>query len=166
MQLHFKERASMAIETERKFLVRNDSWKAAVHESIFVRQGFLSAAPERTVRVRTTGKGAFLTVKGKAVDASRQEFEYPIPASDAEELLQLCEGVIIKKKRHYVHHKGHLWEIDAFQGENEGLVLAEIELKKADEYFERPDWAAEEVTGDYRYQNSALASNPFRNWKK
>ncbi len=156
----------MAIEIELKFLVENNSWQTAVHKSIFVRQGFLSTVPERTVRVRTTGKGAFLTVKGKNTDTSRKEFEYPIPASDAEELLQMCEEDIIEKTRHYVHHKGHLWEIDVFQGANEGLVLAEIELTSADEHFEKPDWATEEVTSDYRYQNSALASNPFRNWKK
>lgn len=154
----------MAIETERKFLVRNSEWQQQAEKSVFVRQGFLSTSPERTVRVRTTGEAAFLTVKGKTVETSRPEFEYPIPPEDAEELLRLCEGVIIEKTRHYVPHRGHVWEIDVFHGDNKGLIVAEIELTVSDEQFVRPGWIGKEISGDYRYQNSALAIKPFRHW--
>lgn len=154
----------MATEIERKFLVKGIDWRRQSRESIAVRQGFLSTAPERTVRVRTTGDTAFLTVKGKAIGPARPEFEYPIPPADADELLSLCEGTIIEKKRYYVHHGAHLWEIDVFQGANEGLIVAEIELAATDESFELPDWAGSEVTGDFRYQNASLAMRPYQAW--
>ena len=154
----------MATEIERKFLIRNTDWQQQAEKKVFVRQGFLSAVPERTVRVRTTGETAFLTVKGKAAGATRPEFEYPIPPADADELLDLCEGVVIEKTRHYVRHGTHLWEIDVFHGANEGLIVAEIELATTDESFELPDWAGSEITGDFRYQNASLAMRPYQTW--
>jgi adenylate cyclase len=164
MQHHQEKGHNMAREIERKFLIRNTDWQQHAEKRVSVRQAFLSAVPERTVRVRTTGETAFLTVKGKATGASRPEFEYPIPPADADELLGMCEGVVIEKTRHYVRNGTHLWEIDVFHGANEGLIVAEIELGATDESFELPDWAGAEVTGDFRYQNASLATHPYKSW--
>jgi CYTH domain-containing protein len=152
----------MGIEIERKFLVVGDAWRAA--PALAYAQGYLNRDRQRTVRVRVVQQQAWLTIKGASTGAVRAEFEYPIPLSDAEQLLTLCDGPLVRKLRRRVQHAGHTWEIDEFQGDNAGLVVAEIELPAADAAFERPGWLGAEVTHDPRYFNSNLASAPFSTW--
>jgi adenylate cyclase len=154
----------MPEEIERKFLVIGDGWRDAAVGTRF-RQGFLSTEPERTVRVRVAGARGSITVKGKTVGAKREEFEYEIPLQDVERMLDgLCKRPFIEKVRYTLSVGRHVWEIDVFEGENAGLVVAEIELGSEDEAFEKPDWAGEEVTDDPRYFNSNLVAKPFRAW--
>ncbi len=152
----------MATEIERKFLVTGDAWRSAPGQRL--RQGYLNREPQRTVRMRVAGGDAFLTVKGQSVGATRAEFEYPIPLADAEQLLALCDGPLVDKVRHVVEFAGARWEVDAFLGDNLGLVVAEIELEAEDQPFERPPWLGREVTDDVRYFNSALAARPYTTW--
>ncbi|MFU8806569.1 MAG: CYTH domain-containing protein [Bradymonadaceae bacterium] len=155
----------MGVEIERKFLVADESWREAVIEAGPMRQGYVSAGRESTVRVRIAGARAWLTIKGQARGLVRPEFEYDIPVEDAEQIFELlCEGRRLEKVRHLVNYKGHVWEIDVFEGENEGLTVAEIELDAAHESFERPPWLGREVTGDVRYYNARLVQHPFRAW--
>ena len=154
------------IEIERKFLVKSTAFiKEAVKHNRIV-QGYLSSAPERTVRVRIKGENGYLTIKGQsnATGMSRMEWEKEIPLEEAEQLLALCEEVIIDKTRYEVIVGVHVFEVDVFTGENEGLVMAEIELSSETEPFEIPDWLGEEVTTDIRYYNSYLSKHPFRSW--
>jgi adenylate cyclase len=154
----------MGEEIERKFLVVGDGWRETA-ESEQLRQGFLSTEPERTVRVRLAGSQGSLTIKGKTIGARRQEFEYEIPGADAQRMLDtLCERPLIEKVRYTLRVGRHTWEVDVFEGENAGLVIAEIELESEDEAFEKPDWAGEEVTDDPRYFNSNLVARPFQAW--
>lgn len=155
----------MATETERKFLVAGD-FTEAVRQADRIVQGYLCAVPERTVRVRIREEKAFLTIKGgtNGKGFTRSEFEYEIPVSDAEALLSLCEPGVIEKVRHLVPFAGHTWEVDVFSGCNEGLVMAEIELNREDESFEKPDWLGEEVTGLTRYYNGRLSAYPYKAW--
>ncbi len=154
------------MEIERKFRVKGE-FKRDVHEQFRITQGYLSSVPERTVRVRIKGEKAFLTIKGSssASGASRFEWEKEIPVSEARELLEICEPGIIDKTRFLVDFKGHVFEVDEFYGDNEGLILAEVELKSEDETFEKPVWLGEEVTGDKKYYNAMLKQNPFKNWQ-
>ena len=153
----------MGTEIERKFLVSGDGWRQG--PSVMYRQGYLSTDKERTVRVRYGGERAFLTVKGENTGATRSEFEYEIPRKDAEEMLdQLCERPLIEKRRYCVQLGGLTWEIDEFVGENEGLVLAEVELEDEGQVVEPPPWAGREVTGDPRYFNANLVRHPYRTW--
>ncbi len=154
----------MAKEIERKFLVQA-SWKPQ-DEGIKIAQGYLSTVPERTVRVRIKGDKGYLTIKGKNQGISRTEFEYEIPRSDAEELLKLAEQPILSKTRYLEQHGNRLWEIDVFAGENQGLVVAEVELPDEQAEFSRPDWLGQEVSGDVRYYNANLIKKPFSLWKK
>jgi adenylate cyclase len=155
----------MGKEIERKFLVVGDGWRAA-GRGIPYRQGYLSTVKERTVRVRMAGDGAFLTVKGIAVGATRTEFEYPIPPADAGEMLAvLCERPIIEKTRYRIPFAGFTWEVDEFGGANAGLIVAEIELADAAQPFARPDWVGREVTGEARYFNANLVACPYSTWK-
>ena len=154
----------MGKEIERKFLIKGDDWKKNSKEVLF-RQGYLSTVKERTVRVRTIDNKGFLTIKGITVGATRAEYEYEISVSDANEMLDsLCEKPIIEKTRTKIEYKGLIWEIDKFFGENEGLIVAEVELVSEDQQPEIPEWIGEEVTGDPRYFNSNLIKNPFKNW--
>ena len=154
----------MATEIERKFLVNGGSWKQGVTGER-VRQAYLSTDKQRVVRVRVIDDRAWLTVKGQTQGISRLEFEYQIPADDADEMLRLlCHQPIIDKTRYRVRHGDHTWEIDEFHGANDGLVIAEIELQTENEPFERPEWLGEEVSSDHRYFNSSLASHPFSDW--
>ncbi|MBN1829424.1 MAG: CYTH domain-containing protein [Deltaproteobacteria bacterium] len=156
----------MGKEIERKYLVRDDAYKRLA-EGLLYRQGYLNSEKERTVRVRTVGDKGFLTIKGVTVGASRLEFEYEIPAIDADDLLEkLCERPLIEKKRHVIEHEGLKWEVDEFVGDNEGLIVAEVELKSEAQRFEKPPWVGDEVTGDPRYFNSNLIKNPYKNWRK
>jgi adenylate cyclase len=154
----------MGEEIERKFLVSSEAWRETA-EGTRYRQGFLSTEPERTVRVRVAGPRGSITVKGKNVGACRAEFEYEIPVADAERMLDtLCKRPLIEKVRYVLAIDAHTWEIDVFEGDNAGLVVAEIELRREDEAFERPEWVGDEVTDDPRYFNSNLVANPYRAW--
>lgn len=153
----------MGREIERKFLVARSGWRAAAKTHTRLVQGYLPTAEGRTVRVRVAGKKAFLTIKGPSKGASRDEFEYAIPLKDAERLLSRhCVAGLIEKVRHIVPFKGKRWEVDEFRGAHQGLVLAELELSSPREAFRRPEWLGEEVTGERRYDNSALAKRGAR----
>ena len=154
----------MGIEIERKFLVRGDQWKIA--EPIYYCQGYLCSDKERTVRVRIAGNKGLLTIKGIRTGMSRPEFEYEIPLDDARQLLTLCEKPLIEKYRRMIPHEGLTWEVDEFLGENQGLVVAEVELESTEEQVTLPEWVGEEVTDDHRYFNSRLAKHPFSEWNK
>ncbi len=158
------ERDEMAQEIERKFLVRLDAWRPRSPGTLH-RQGYLSSQKERVVRVRIAGDQAMLTIKGVTVGLTRSEFEYPVPVEDAVAMLDtLCERPQIEKHRHIEVHAGKTWEVDVFHGENEGLVIAELELCSEGEAFEAPAWVGEEVSSDPRYFNSNLAKNPYSAW--
>lgn len=154
----------MGEEIERKFLVTGNGWRDEA-EGTRYRQGFLSTEPERTVRVRVAGPRGSITVKGKTIGATRQEFEYEIPLLEAQRMLDtLCKRPLIEKVRHTLRVGRHIWEVDVFEGENAGLVVAEVELESEDESFDKPDWAGDEVTADPRYFNSNLVAKPYRAW--
>jgi adenylate cyclase len=152
----------MAIEIERKFLVSKDYWRSA--PAVYFCQGYLNTDKARTVRIRVAGEVGFITIKGKSQGASRAEFEYEIPLADAKQLLALCEGPLIEKYRRKIAFAGMLWEVDEFLGENQGLVVAEIELASEQQAFTKPDWIGDEVTQDDRYYNSNLSAHPFSQW--
>ena len=155
----------MGTEVERKFLVTSDAWRAGVRDALRMRQGYLPGIETASVRVRIAGERAWLNIKSATLDVSRREYEVPIPLADAEEIIDLlCERPLIEKTRHHVPHGRHVWEVDVFEGENAGLVVAEIELGAADERFEHPSWLGAEVTDEIRYYNLALASHPFARW--
>ena len=155
----------MPKEIERKFLVKNTGYRQ-LGQYIQIHQGFLCTEKERVVRVRIMGKQAFLTIKGISKGMSRAEYEYKIPVADAKYMLEnLCIRPTINKYRYKVNIEGFIWEIDEFLGENEGLVIAEIELKSAGQQFPVPEWIGEEVTEDVRYYNANLVKNPFKSWK-
>lgn len=163
----------MAYEIERKFLISDDSWRhgadGAPVPSVVIRQGYLFADGLRNARIRTTqGRGgdkAFITIKGAREGITRFEFEYAIPVADAVLMLDtLCKPPLIEKTRHYVEHAGMTWEIDEFSGANAGLILAELELERADQRFEIPAWVLKDVTADKRYYNTYLAAHPYRTW--
>ncbi len=154
------------IEIERKFLVTNNSFKNDAFTQNHIAQGYLSSVPERTVRVRIKGDKGFLTIKGASSQSglSRFEWEKEITLDEAKNLLLLCEEGAINKTRFEVKSGNHTFEVDEFYDENEGLIVAEIELKSETDTFEKPDWLDEEVTGDMRYYNSYLSKNPFKKW--
>lgn len=154
----------MAKEIERKFLVKNDDFKKLA-QGVTYRQGYLNSAKERTVRVRSVGSRGFIAVKGISVGVTRVEYEYEIPFDDCKAMLDnLVEKPVIEKKRYKIRAGKFTWEVDEFLGENQGLIVAEIELENEDDEFERPDWLGEEVSGDPRYFNSSLISHPFNKW--
>lgn len=154
------------IEIERKFLTLSDAFKAEAFTKTRITQGYLSSVPERTVRIRIKGDKGFLTIKGAAKESglSRFEWEKEIPVAEAATLLKLCEKGIIDKTRFEVKKGSHIFEIDEFYGENEGLIVAEIELDSETETFEKPAWLDKEVTNDKRYYNSYLSQHPFKSW--
>jgi adenylate cyclase len=154
----------MGVEIERKFLVKKAEWHPIGSGEAF-RQGYLSREGGPTVRVRSAKGRGYLTIKGAPQGLSRPEFEYEIPENDAGELLSLCHGAIVDKQRHLVVHQGHTWEVDVFHGDNDGLIVAEIELSHPDEPFERPPWAGLEVSLDPRYTNASLSLRPYRAWR-
>lgn len=158
--------AFMATEIERKFLLNGDGWRRQVQKSIPMRHGYLAPlGGPASVRVRVEGPVGKLNVKAAKVGMSRAEYEYEIPAVEAEEMLAtLCSGLILKT-RHYVPLGQHLWEIDVFEGDNAPLVVAEIELGSEDEVFERPDWLGIEITDDRRYYNHTLSVTPYKTWE-
>ena len=156
----------MAVEIERKFLVKNNSFKQESFAEKSMKQGYLNSNKNRTVRIRITDDKAFITVKGNSnyTGVSRFEWEKEIDKLEAEELLLLCETTIIEKNRFYVKSHQHVYEIDEFFGDNYGLIIAEVELKNEDEAYTKPLWLGEEVTGRKKYYNSKLSKNPFKDW--
>ena len=156
----------MAVEIERKFLVVNDDWRQQVRDHFVLKQGYLIATKQASVRVRVQADRAHLNIKSITLGVSRQEFEYPIPLQDANTILTtLCETPIIEKTRYLVPFGGKEWEIDVFAGDNEGLIVAEIELHDVNENFDKPDWLGEEVSQDPRYYNTCLTQHPYKDWK-
>ena len=159
---------SSGLEIERKFLVVGDDFKRQAYSSSRIKQGYICSGHGRTVRVRIRDARGYLTIKGPSADGglSRFEFEKEITQEEAEQLMKLCEPGIIDKTRYLVKSGDHTFEVDEFYGENEGLVMAEVELRSADEHYEKPDFIGQEVTGDRRYYNSHLRKNPFSVWGK
>ncbi len=157
----------MPIEIERKFLVKNDSYKSDSFKVLTIKQGFLNSDKNRVVRVRTLDNQGFITVKGISSKdgTSRFEWEKEISLSDANALLLLCEETVIEKKRYLIKSKNHTFEVDEFFSANNGLVIAEVELNSVDEEFNKLSWLGDEVTGITKYYNSELSKNPFKNWK-
>ena len=156
----------MALEIERKFLVKDDSYKAMAYSASRIAQGYICSSRGRTVRVRIRDEKGYLTIKGPADSEGlgRYEWEKEIPMQEAQELMRLCEPGMIDKTRYLVKSGKHVFEVDEFYGENEGLTVAEVELESADESYEKPDFIGEEVTGDVKYYNSFLMKNPFTRW--
>jgi adenylate cyclase len=153
----------MGTEIERKFLVVGDDWRRGASGSSYI-QGYLSRDVARVVRIRQTGPSAYLTIKGTAEGTKRPEFEYPIPLSDAQQLMKLCLRPLVEKTRYVIKYGGKRWEVDEFHGDNHGLILAEIELSSEDESIEIPPWIGQEVSGDSRYFNSSLSERPYTQW--
>lgn len=155
----------MAQEVERKFLVRDDRWRSDVEQSIHQIQGYLGNTDNCSIRIRIAGDQANLNIKSATLGITRQEYDYPIPLAEAREILdQLCIKPVIEKTRHLVRLGHHTWEIDEFAGENAGLIVAEVELGSADETFDKPPWAGDDVSDDPRYYNVCLVDNPYKNW--
>ncbi|TCD04549.1 CYTH domain-containing protein [Pedobacter frigidisoli] len=156
----------MGKEIERKFLLNHTEWlKLDKPAGKHFRQGYILTDPNKTIRVRITETQAWLTIKGISIGASRSEFEYEIPLEEATELLDNFSESKLAKIRHEITHQGKLWEVDVFLGENDGLIVAEIELESEDEQFDLPHWVAEEVTHDKKYYNSNLTMYPYKDWK-
>lgn len=154
----------MAIETERKFLL--NYLPAPLMDGSLICQGYMVNSKQMVIRVRLSGDRAFLTIKGETCNASRKEYEYPVPYQDAKQMLQaFCKKPFIEKTRYQIEHKGFKWIIDQFSGDNLGLVVAEIELESLDQEFEKPDWLGKDVTHDPRYYNSNLIKSPYSGWK-
>ncbi|MDH5423939.1 MAG: CYTH domain-containing protein [Gammaproteobacteria bacterium] len=155
----------MALEIERKFLLKNNNWREYVQSSTLIRQGYLAPLDTSSVRVRVEGERANINIKSATIGITRLEYEYDIPLSDALEMLdKLCRQPQVHKTRHRIAVEEHVWEIDEFFAENEGLIVAEIELSCESESFERPEWLAEEVSEDPRYYNVNLIKHPYKNW--
>jgi len=156
----------VAQEIERKFLIDLVEL-GSLEGGVTIKQGYISTSDKTVVRARIAGEQAFLTIKGENKGVTRSEFEYEIPVSDAEQIIsELCNGPVVEKTRYLVVHSGHTWEVDIFLGDNEGLVVAEIELTSEGESFEIPHWVTVEVSGDAKYYNSSLLDNPFKRWQK
>lgn len=156
----------MGQEIEKKFLVTSDEFKKQASKETRITQGYISSVPERTVRVRIKGKSGFITIKGIGNDsgASRFEWEKEISVSEVDDLLKICEPGVIDKTRYEVKLGNHTFEVDEFYGENQGLVVAEVELENENDQFEKPSWLGAEVTGDVKYYNSMLMKTPFTKW--
>lgn len=155
----------MAIEIERKFLLKNASWKEYADEGTAYTQGYLITSQQASVRVRIQGQKAYLNIKSATIDITRQEYEYEIPLNEATEMLEnLCQKPLINKIRYRVRNEPHVWEIDVFADDNSGLIVAEIELSAVNEYFEKPDWLGLEVSDDAAYYNVNLVKLPYKDW--
>jgi len=155
----------MPIEIEHKFLIKDDSWKQSIEKSIQYKQGYMISDNKRSVRIRISDQKSWLNIKSATIGTQRQEFEYEIPYNEGLEILgSLCEKPYIEKTRYIVKHQLHTWEIDVFSGDNEGLIVAEIELKTIGEAFEKPEWLGNEVTSERKYYNNSLCKEPYKNW--
>lgn len=157
----------MATEIEHKFLLANEDWRKEVSYSKHYKQGYLTSDEHSSVRVRITDDKAWLNIKSATIGSHRQEYEYSIPLTEADEILEtLCHKPLIEKTRHFVERDKHLWEIDEFAGDNQGLIVAEVELSEIGEEFAKPSWLGLEVTEDVRYYNNNLSKYPYSSWKK
>lgn len=155
----------MGIEIERKFLLRNDDWRLAADAGTRMRQGYFAGPQRASIRVRIEGMSANLNIKSAELGIRRLEFEYPVPLDEAEQMLdELCEKPLIEKTRYHVSHADMTWEVDVFDGDNSGLIVAEIELPDESIVFEKPAWLGEEVSDDPRYYNVSLVTHPFCDW--
>ena len=155
----------MPLEIERKFLLKNDDWRAQADQGTEYVQGYLVGSAQASVRIRIEGDAAFINIKSATLGVRRQEYEYPIPVSDARELLRdLCEQPLIEKTRYLIHAQDLCWEIDVFKGDNAGLVVAEVELESEQQAIPRPSWLGEEVSHDPRYYNVSLVKHPYQRW--
>jgi len=156
----------MSLEIERKFLVKNEDFKTDTYQKKLLKQGYLNSDKNRTVRVRIADDKGFITIKGKSnsTGTTRFEWEKEIDLLEAEQLLLLCEPSVIDKTRFYVKSENHIFEVDEFYSDNQGLIVAEIELNSENEQFKKPSWLGKEVTGNIKYYNSSLSKNPFKNW--
>ncbi len=154
----------MAAEIERKYRIGNADWRGGA-AGVRMAQGYLSLDPDRTVRVRVADGAAWITIKGRTVGITRAEFEFEIPPEQAQALLELCLPTIIDKTRYRIYHHGYIWEVDVFHGENDGLIMAEVELSNESDTPEIPPWELTEVSADPRYFNSYLARHPFQSWQ-
>ena len=155
----------MGVEIERKFLIEKDLWYALKKPSgILVQQAYLVNEPEKVIRIRVTDSSGYLTIKGPAIHATRSEYEFPIPKTEAKEIINQFTKVRIDKTRYKIVFEGKTWEVDEFWGDNEGLIIAEIELKSEEEQFTKPAWIGPEVTEDPRYYNSYLSEHPYTSW--
>ena len=153
------------LEIERRFLLRNDGWRTRAGKGTRIRQGYIAIGDTASVRIRTKGKSrATLTIKSRTGELRRSEFEYAIPHKDAVALLSLCGGSIIEKVRYRVRHHHLTWEVDVFEGRNEGLIIAEIELRHEKEPVQLPEWLGREITAQDRYSNTSLAVRPYSSW--
>lgn len=156
----------MATEIERKFLIRDDSWRALSSHKLNIIQGYLANTDNGSIRIRVSGDEANLNIKSMTLGVTRKEYDYPIPVHDARSMLEeLCMKPLIEKTRHYVEYNGHTWEIDEFHGDNAGLILAELEVEHEDETFDPPPWLGTEVSNDPRYYNVCLVEHPYSQWK-
>jgi len=156
----------MALEIEHKFLLKNNDWKKNISKSTQFKQGYLVSDEKRSLRIRVSDNEAWINIKSATIGTHRMEYEYSIPLTEGLEILNsLCEKPIIEKTRHLVPYKQHIWEIDVFIGDNEGLIVAEVELSAIGESFDIPAWVGKEVTEDLRYYNNNLCQHPYKNWK-
>ena len=155
----------MGKEIERKFLVSSDAWRGQAKPGVYMSQGYMGDAKRASVRVRVEGDEANINIKSATLGISRVEYEYPIPRDEALEMLNnLCEKPLIEKTRYEVEVGEHTWEVDVFEGDNQGLIVAEVELASEDQVFEKPEWAGEEVSMDTRYYNVCLVKHPYKDW--
>jgi len=155
----------MALEIERKFLLKNDDWRSEADAGTVFRQGYLIGAKQASVRIRIEGTKAYLNIKSMTLGVTRQEYQYPVPVPEAEEMLEtLCEHPLVEKTRYRVQHGAHEWEIDVFTGANAGLIVAEVELDSEQESIELPSWVGVEVSSDPRYYNVNLVKHPYNAW--
>lgn len=155
----------MATEIERKFLIINDDWRKDADEGIYMIQGYMGSNEKSSIRIRINGNSANLNIKSKTIGIQRSEYDYPLSIDEAREMLEsLCDRPFIEKTRFHVMHDGHEWEIDVFAGDNEGLIVAELELDSADAKFTLPDWIGEDVSDDPRYYNICLVTHPYKDW--
>ena len=160
----------MSIEIERKYLLKNNDWRELINSSTYFKQGYLNEADKNehskaSIRVRIEGDKANINIKSMTLSITRQEYEYAIPLDDAQKMLNdLCIHPLIEKTRHIVYYDDHRWEIDVFEGDNHGLVVAEIELENESEQFKMPSWIGEEVSEQEKYYNVCLVKNPYSNW--
>lgn len=156
----------MPTEIERKFLVDDKKWEAlAKPKGNRYKQGYILSEEKRTVRIRVTEDAAYITFKGASTGITRSEYEYAIPVNEGNEILDNFATSAIKKTRFIIKYAGHVWEVDVFDGDNNGLIVAEIELQSEEEEFEKPDWVGQEVSHDARYTNASLSVHPYKNWK-
>lgn len=156
----------MPLEIEHKFLLKNNDWRQHITKTVYYKQGYLSSTETNSIRIRISDTHAWINIKSAVIGTHRLEYEYEIPLAEANEILErLCQQPLIEKKRHFVVHDKHTWEIDEFMGANAGLIVAEIELSNLDEKFLKPSWVGAEVTHDLRYYNNNLCKSPYKEWR-